>query len=191
MATLPQARSGFNAGITYGTHLFNAMPPLGHRDPGLAGALLTDKRCVTGLIPDGIHVHPDLVGLIWAAKGSSHLNLVSDAMAALGMPPGQYYLNDFEVTVTETEARLANGTLAGSILPLDAAVRNLIDFTGCSLSEALATVTTTPAALLGLSQQRGRIAPGFIADLVLLTPDLEVALTITAGEITYRKENAK
>jgi N-acetylglucosamine-6-phosphate deacetylase len=191
LASFEQARAGLEAGITYGTHLFNAMPPLAHRAPGLAGALLSDPRCVAGLIPDGIHVHPALVKLIWAAKGSAGLNLVSDAMAALGMPPGRYVLNDFEVFVTATEARLADGTLAGSILPLDEALRNLINFTGCSLGEALATVTTTPAALLGLSNQRGRIAPGLIADLVLLSPALEVVATITAGQMSYRKETEK
>lgn len=191
LASFEQARAGLEAGITYGTHLFNAMPPLAHRAPGLAGALLSDPRCVAGLIPDGIHVHPALVKLIWAAKGSAGLNLVSDAMAALGMPPGRYVLNDFEVFVTATEARLANGTLAGSALPLDEALRNLINFTGCSLGEALATVTTTPAALLGLSNQRGRIAPGLIADLVLLSPALEVVATITAGQMSYRKETEK
>ena len=122
------------------------------------------------------------------AKGRAGLNLVSDAMAALGMPPGRYQLNDFDVHVSKTDARLADGTLAGSILPLDEAVRNLIEYTGCSLSEALATVTTTPAALLGLSDQRGRIAPGLLADLVLLTPDLEVAMTISAGQITYKNQ---
>ena len=154
----------------------------------VAGALLNDAPSVVGLIPDGIHVHPAMVKLAWIAKGSTSINLVSDAMAALGMPPGRYQLNDFDVHVSKTDARLADGTLAGSILPLDEAVRNLIEYTGCSLSEALATVTTTPAALLGLSDQRGRIAPGLLADLVLLTPDLEVAMTISAGQITYKNQ---
>ncbi len=189
LATFSQAQAGLNAGITYGTHLFNAMPPLGHRDPGLAGALLTNKSCVTGIIPDGIHTHPAVVDLIWEAKGRHGVNLVSDAMAALGMPPGQYHLNDFEVVVTESDARLADGTLAGSILPLDVALRNLINFTGCSLSDALAAITTTPATVLGISHQRGRVAPGLIADLVLLNQDVEVVFTITRGQITYQKEN--
>lgn len=187
LATLPQAQAGFEAGMTYGTHLFNAMPPLGHREPGLVGALLDTPRWVAGLIPDGIHVHPAIIKLVWGAKGSAGLNLVSDGMAALGMPPGCYPLNDLEVIVSEIDSRLPDGTLAGSILPLDAALRNLIDFTGCSLSDALATMTTTPAALLGLSQQRGRVAPGLIADLVLLTPDLEPVMTIVAGKVVYAK----
>jgi N-acetylglucosamine-6-phosphate deacetylase len=103
------------------------------------------------------------------------------------MPPGKYLLNEFEVTVTETDSRLAGGTLAGSILPIDEAVRNLITYTGCTLTEALATVTTTPARLLSIDHQRGRITPGHIADLLLLTPDLQVAATIAAGNIVYQK----
>ena len=187
MATYDEAMAGIGAGIRYGTHLFNAMSPIGHRHPGLPIALLTAPQTVVGLIPDGIHVHPALIKIIWSVKGSEGLNLVSDAMAALGMPPGKYMLNDFEVTVDETECRLANGTLAGSILPLDAAVRNLITYTGCTLPEAFATVTTTPARLLSIDHQRGRIAPNHIADLLLLTPDLQVHTTIAAGNIVYQK----
>jgi N-acetylglucosamine-6-phosphate deacetylase len=108
-------------------------------------------------------------------------------MAALGMPPGTYQLNDFDVTVSDTDARLADGTLAGSVLDMETAVINLMQFTHCTLAEALATVTTTPARLLNLPD-RGRIAPGFIADAVLLNPDLRVDITITQGAITYQKK---
>jgi len=183
LATFAQAGAGFAAGTRYGTHLFNTMPPLAHREPGLPGALLATRGQVVGIIPDGIHIHPALVAIVWAAKGPREVSLVSDAMAALGMAPGRYLLNDFDVIVTEKDARLADGTLAGSVLPLDQAVRNLIAFTGCGLAEALATVTTTPADLLGIGHARGRIQPGLIADLVLLEPDLRVATTICAGEI--------
>ena len=109
-------------------------------------------------------------------------------MAALGMPPGAYWLNEFEVTVGEEDCRLADGTLAGSILPIDQALRNLIAITGCSLPDALATVTTTPARLLGIEDERGDIAPGLIADLLLLTPDLEVHTTIAAGSIINNQQ---
>jgi N-acetylglucosamine-6-phosphate deacetylase len=187
MATYDEALAGFAAGIRYGTHLFNAMSPVGHRQPGLPGALLSEPNLVTGLIPDGIHVHPALIKLIWAAKSKEGLNLVSDAMGALGMPPGKYMLKDLEVFVSDIDSRLADGTLAGSVLPIDQALRNLISYTGCSLPEALATITTTPAKLLGVDDQRGRIAPSLIADLLLLTPDLEVTTTIAAGNIVYQK----
>ena len=183
MATYAQAEAGFAAGTRYGTHLFNAMSPLAHREPGLPGALLATPDQVVGLIPDGTHVHPGLIRVIWAAKGPRETSVVSDAMAALGMAPGQYKLNDYEVIVSEKDARLPDGTLAGSVLAMDDAVRNLIAFTGCTLPEALATVTTTPADLLGIGGERGRIRPGLIADLVLLTEDLHVAQTITAGQV--------
>ncbi|HLB50062.1 MAG TPA: amidohydrolase family protein, partial [Anaerolineales bacterium] len=135
-----------------------------------------------GVIPDGIHLHPSVVKLIWQAKGAAGVNVVTDAMAALGMPPGKYELGGIEVAVDETSARLSDGRLAGSILSLDQAVCNLVGFTGCSLSEAVSTVTTVPAKVLGLTD-RGRIAPGCIADLVLLTPELKVVKTIVNGKV--------
>ncbi|MGD8750609.1 MAG: N-acetylglucosamine-6-phosphate deacetylase [Anaerolineales bacterium] len=187
MATYEQALLAFEAGILCGTHLFNAMAPLGHRQPGLVGALLSDARPSVSLILDGIHVHPALIRLVWAVKGAGGLILVSDSTAASGMPPGKYRLGDQEMLVTECGARLPDGTLAGSVLPMAEAIRNLLTFTGCPLAEALPTVTKTPAALLGLSHQRGSLAPGMCADLVLLTPDLEIAHTLVAGEVVFSK----
>ena len=186
-ATFAQATAGFDAGICYGTHLFNAMPPLHHREPGLAGALLADERATVGLIVDSEHVHPELVKIVWELAGNDCLNLVTDAMAALGMPPGNYQLGDFEVMVDETTARLPAGTLAGSVLRMDTAVRNFITYTGCTLAEALSTVTSTPANLLNLPH-KGRIAPHCDADLVLLTQDLQVHTTFINGQIVYQKQ---
>lgn len=182
MATFDEAMRGIDAGITYGTHLFNAMPPVDHRAPGLAIALLIDSRVTVGLIPDGIHVHPALVALALKNKSPQLLSVVTDAMAALGMAPGEYVLGDFRVTVDENSARLDDGRLAGSILSMDAALRNLITFTNCSLRAALATMTTTPARVLHLENERGRIAPGYFADLVLLTRELRVAATMVQGQ---------
>lgn len=188
-ADFATAQASFTAGVTYGTHLFNAMPPLVQRKPGLGGALLDSEDVVVGLIADGVHVHPAMIRLTWRTKTGARLTLVSDGMAGMGMKPGRYRLNESDVFVEETCARLADGTLAGSIMPLDAALRNLIEFTQCTLAQALPTVTTTPARLLGLSDQRGRIAPGQCADLVLLDADLRVMTTITAGEITYTRKH--
>ena len=187
-ATFDEATMAFDAGARYGTHLFNAMPTMHHREPGLPGALLTDPRPVVGFIADGVHTHPSVISLVWQALGPERLNLVTDAMAALGMGPGKHLLGDFEVTVDATSARLADGTLAGSILSLDQALRNLIRLTGCTLADALATVTTTPAQALGLDHERGRIAPGYVADLVLLSPELEVRGTVVRGELVYTAE---
>ena len=123
-ATCEQAMAGFDAGLGWVTHLFNAMRALGHREPGLPGATLTSP-VPCGMIVDGIHTHPSIVKLAYRAKGASSLTLVTDAMEAMGMPPGRYRLSDREVIVDETSARLADGTLAGSILTMDQAVRNI------------------------------------------------------------------
>ncbi len=186
MATYDEARAGFDAGTRYATHLFNAMSPLHHRDPGLAAAVLADSRVTAGLIPDGLHIHPALVALVWRLLGPDRLNLVTDAMAAMGMPPGEYVLGDFRVHVDDLSARLDDGTLAGCILSLDAILRAFMSFTGATLPEAVATVTTTPARLLRLDET-GQIAPGMKADLVLMTPDVQIEETYVGGQSVYRR----
>jgi N-acetylglucosamine-6-phosphate deacetylase len=183
LADIETGQKGIAAGVRYGTHLFNAMPPLLHREPGLAGALLNDERVTVGLIADAVHVHPTLVKLVWEMLGSGRLNLVTDAMAALGMPPGLYHLGDFQVTVNESSARLPNGTLAGSVMPLATALQRFRQMTGCSLAVALQSVTTTPARLLGLAHCKGRIAPGYDADLLLLDEAGHVLKSWAGGEL--------
>jgi N-acetylglucosamine-6-phosphate deacetylase len=186
MATLTQAREAFAAGVSYATHLFNAMPPLHQFDPGLVGAVLDDPGLRFGLIADGIHVHPTLVNLVWKLAGPGRMTLVSDAMAALGHGPGHYPLGEHpKVIVDETSARLPNGVLAGSILSHPAALRNLMAFTGCTFEEALACLTTTPANLLGMDAEIGQIANGYRADFALLTPGLDVVQTFVNGRPIY------
>jgi N-acetylglucosamine-6-phosphate deacetylase len=187
LASFDEALRAFDAGVTKGTHLFNAQPPLDHRQPGLAAALLTDRRVTVGLIADGIHVHPAVIDLAWRMKGPRGLVLVTDAMAALGMPPGTYHLGDYDVIVDAASARLANGTLAGSILTQDAAVRNLVRYTGCSLAEALAAASLNPANLLGF-ETKGRLEPGADADLVLLNAEGYIQSTWIAGKVVFQKE---
>jgi N-acetylglucosamine-6-phosphate deacetylase len=140
---------------------------------------------MVGMIVDGIHTHPSMVHLAWQALGPGRLTLVTDAMAALGMSPGTHRLGDFEVVVDGTSARLADGTLAGSLMSLDGALRNLMAFANCPLTLALPTVTSTAAEVLGLGGSRGRVAPGYVADLVLLTPELRVHTTIVNGKAVY------
>ncbi len=187
-ATFEQAVAAFEAGVQWGTHLFNAMSALGHREPGLPGALLA-AAVPCGLIADGVHVHPAMVALACRAKGPAAICLVTDAMAALGMPPGMYRLGEREVRVDETAARLAGGTLAGSLLTMDSAVRNVVAFTGCAPAEAVRMAATTPADLLGLTHL-GRLAPGCAADLVILDDRLSVAQTWVQGEIVYQRSEA-
>jgi len=184
-ATYDQALQGFEAGISYGTHIFNAQSPLQHREPGLVGALLANDAMPVGIIPDGIHVHPSVIEIVWKIKGSQYLTLVTDALVGLGMPPGQYTFGDFQIIVDDQIAKKPDGTISGSILSEDKALRNFIKFTGCSLEEALPTLTSTPARVLGLSD-RGRIREGFVADLVVLDENLKVVITIASGKIVYQ-----
>ncbi len=186
MATYAQAQAGFDAGIKYGTHLFNAMPPLEHRAPNLPGALLTHPGIGVGIIADGIHVHPAAVQLAWMAKGAAgEITLVTDAMAALGMPAGKYTLGDFDVQVDDSSARLRDGTLAGSILQPTQAIRNLQTFSGCTQAQAIAAFSANPARVLGLTD-RGIIARAARADLVMLSAQGEVLSTFVAGKQVYK-----
>ncbi|MBC7222829.1 MAG: N-acetylglucosamine-6-phosphate deacetylase [Anaerolineae bacterium] len=185
MATYDEALHALDLGVAFGTHVFNVMRPLHHREPGIVGAFLTDPRPAVGLIPDGLHVHPAVVRLIWCLKGPQGVCAVTDAMAALGMPPGRYRLGDVEVLVDETSARVPSGLLAGSILHMDQGVRNLRTFTGCTVAEALQAVTLNPARLLGMDDHLGRIAPGCLASLVLLDRDLRVLATVVEGRVAH------
>lgn len=152
-ATFDEAVAGFDAGIRAVTHLFNAMAPLDHREPGLAGAALADDRITIGLIADGLHVHPGLVAIVRRAVGADRLAIVSDAIAALGMAPGAYRLAGRDVVVDETSARLPNGVLAGCVIGLDEAVRNLATFAGIDAADAARAATTVPARLVGWVSQ--------------------------------------
>lgn len=178
-----QARAAVAAGARGVTHLFNAMAPLHHREPALAGVALTDERLHVGLIVDGVHVHPEVVAIAQRALGD-RLTLVTDAVAALGMEPGEHHLGRARVTVGDDGVRLSDGTLAGSNLSMDAAVRNLVAFTGCPAEVALAAASGAPARLVD-DDRRGTLAPGRRADLVLLTPELEVVATIVAGDVVH------
>jgi N-acetylglucosamine-6-phosphate deacetylase len=189
-ADLATGEAAIEAGVRYGTHLFNAMTGLDHRSPGLAAALLDDERVTVGLIADGIHVHPEMVRLVSRLAGPDRISLVSDAIAGLGMSPGRFKLGNQEVIVDESSARLADGTLAGSILRLDQALRNFVAFTGCRPEVALRAVTSVPARLLGVADRHGAIVPGSLANLVLLTRGLEVVATIVGGRIAYASDGA-
>ena len=180
-----QASAAFDAGVTYATHLFNAMPPLGHREPGLAGAALADPRVMVGLIADGLHVHRDVIRLAADAASRHRVSLVTDATAALGMEPGRYLLGGRDVVLDGESVRLANdGRLAGSALTADEALRRFVSMTGWPPTDALATMTSTPQRLLGLTD-RGALRVGGRADLSLFTPELEVVGTFIGGEPVF------
>ncbi len=184
-ATYAEASAGFDAGIRSVTHLFNAMAPLDHREPGLAGAALENSRVTVGLIPDGLHVHPALVSIVRRAVGIDRLAIVTDAIAALGLEPGHHHLAGRPVRVHGGSARLEDGTLAGSVISLHEGVRNLAAYGGLDPAAAVAAVTAVPARLLGLEGDRGKLRPGMLADVTLLTPDLGVVLTIALGRVIH------
>ena len=183
-ATSAQMDAAVAAGVRYATHLFNAMAPLHHREPGLGGAVLCGTPVVAGLIADGVHVHPRMVALAWSMLGPARCSLVSDAMAGLGMPFGVHRLGPGEVHVGPDGARLADGTLAGSTVALDQCVRNLVAYAGCEAGEAVATVTRVPAELLGRPELAAHDPDG-PADLVGLGPGLEVVATVVGGDLLY------
>ena len=181
-ATSEEAVAAFDAGATYATHLFNAMSPLGHREPGLPGAALADPRVTIGLIPDGVHVHPDVVRIATHAAGTDRISIVTDATAALGMPFGRYVLGGRDVMLDETSVRLADdGRLAGSALTAHQALRNFHSMTRCEPTEAIAAMTRVPARLLGLPD-RGEIQVGGRADFTIWTAQLELVDTYVGGE---------
>jgi N-acetylglucosamine-6-phosphate deacetylase len=179
-ATFADVLAGIEAGASLATHLYSAMSPFAHRAPGAVGAMLTDDRVVTMLIADGVHTHPAALTLALRAKGAQRIALVTDAIAAAGAPPGRYQLAGIEVISDGTSARLIDGTLAGSTLTLDAAVRNMVGLTGATPAEALAMASTVPADAIGLTD-RGRLAAGQRADLVLWSSDLTVDTAIVSG----------
>lgn len=185
-ATYEQFEAGVGAGARMATHLYNAMSPFGHRAPGAIGAALLDERVTVGLIADGVHSHPASLRLAFQMKHASRIALVTDMMAAAGMPPGTYALGDQQVIVDGTSARLADGTLAGSLLTMDQAVRNMVRWTDATIFDALRMASEIPARLLGM-ESAGRIAVGTDADLILLDADFRVQMTIIKGEIAYQR----
>ena len=182
-ATAAQATEAVDAGARWVTHLFNAMSPLHHREPGLTGVALTDERLYAGLIADGVHVHPQAVAIAQRSLGC-RLTLVTDAVAALGMAAGAHAFGRTMVSVGDDGVRLADGTLAGSNLSMDQAVRNLIAFTGCPREVALTAASSAPASLL-TDPVRGTLAVGARADIVLLDDGLEVVATVVSGSLAH------
>ena len=185
-ATYEQTIRAIDGGVRHSTHLFNAMTALEHRAPGVPGALLTDHRATIEIIPDGIHMHPAVASLVIAARGSRDVALITDAVAAAGLPEGEYDFVGRKVTVRDGAVRLDSGSLAGSILTLDRAVRNIVAFTGLGWSEAICMATHIPARIAGVALRKGRVAPGADADLVALDNQGFVQRTWIRGLLAYR-----
>jgi N-acetylglucosamine-6-phosphate deacetylase len=184
-STYAQGMAYFARGANQTTHTFNAMRGLQHREPGLVGAVMDAPEAFAQLICDTVHVHPAAMRQLYRAKGPGRLIAITDAIAAAAMPDGNYEFGGQAVRVLDGVARIANGALAGSTLTMDAGFRNLLRVTGCALHEAAHMCSHTPAASIGLGERKGRIAPGYDADLVLLDAGLNVVQTLVAGEVVF------
>lgn len=183
-----QAIAAFDRGVSQATHTYNAMTGLHHRKPGVVGAVLSDDRIFAQLIADTVHVHPAAMAVLARCKGPDRLLLITDAIRAAGLGEGESELGGQPVFVKDGQCRLADGTLAGSILTMDAALRNVIAATGWSLERAWPVTSRTPAAALAIDDEYGSLAPGYRADLVLLDEQLGVVATVVGGRLVYLRE---
>lgn len=172
-------------GISQSTHTFNGMDVLHHRRPGVVGAVLTEGGLYAQIIADGLHVHPAMVHLLLRAKDATRTILITDAIRAAGLGDGRYRLGGQELTVRDGEARVASGSLAGSTLTLDAAVRNVMAFTGVSFQKAVSMATYTPAVAMGWTDRIGTVRPGNNADLTLFDDHYMVRMTIVKGKVVF------
>jgi len=179
-ATYEQARAAMARGVRSATHVYNAMRPFSHRDPGVIGAVLTSPDVNAELIADGVHVEEAAMKLLLMAKGAAHVTLVSDGLSATGMPDGKYMLGDLEVTVSGGVCRNADGVLAGSTLTLDRALRNIVAL-GIPLPDAVRMLTLNPATLLGIEFKKGSLRAGADADILLLDEGLNVTSAWVRG----------
>ena len=170
-ANYEQARAGFEAGATHVTHLFNAMPPFAHRDPGVVGAASDYARHVE-MISDGVHLHPAVVRSVFRLFGDERVCLISDSMRAAGMPNGVYSLGGQTVYMTDGKATLEDGTIAGSATCLAECFRRAVSF-GVKLESALKAATINPAKAVGLFETLGSVTAGKRADVLVLDKALQ------------------
>lgn len=177
-------QKAIKAGLGHSTHTFNGMRGINHRELGVAGAVLNSDDIMAEVIFDKIHVHPETVRLMIRAKGVDHIECITDAMSATGLPEGNYKLGELDVYVKDSQARLvSNDSLAGSVLTLDKAFKNIIEL-GYSIFDAVKMTSTNAAKEFGLNT--GEVAEGKDADLVVLNPDYSVDMTIVKGKVKYQ-----
>lgn len=182
-ASAEQVTRAIDEGLSGVTHLYNAMPPLAGREPGIVGATLATPSLTAGIIADGLHVDPLAIRAAFAAKGADGLALVTDAMPTVGASIDHFDLMGRAITLKDDKLSSADGTLAGAHLDMASAVRNAVAMAGIPLEDALRAASLTPARFLGLDHERGRLVAGACADLVALTSRLEVVATWIDGAI--------
>jgi len=180
-AMFADAVAALEWGASHFTHLFNAMTGMHHREPGVVGAALESVDATAELIADGVHVHPAVLRIACTAM-PNRIALITDAIRACGMPEGKYKLYDYEVTVADGMARLANGALAGSVLTMECAVQNMVELAGLPVDKVIPMATEIPARILGVADRKGRLENGYDADVVILSEKCEVERVFTRGQ---------
>ncbi len=186
-ATYEEAAAAVDAGANIFVHIYNGMSGLHHRNPGMVGAALSLDKVFAEMICDGHHVHPAAARVVTRARGPKETVLITDCMRAGGMGEGQSRLGEFEVVVKDGTARLKDtGNLAGSILELKQGVKNVVDWGLVSPAEALRMASLTPAQSVGIDSVCGRIAPGYEADFIVVSDQLELEATYLDGELRYQ-----
>ena len=183
VATFDETNEAVARGAKHVTHLYNAGTPFEHREPGVFGAAWTNDSLSTELIVDGIHSHPTAIQIAYKQKGNTRFFLITDSMRAKGMPDGEYDLGGQNVIVKGSEARLASGALAGSILKMNEGLKNLIQYTGDSLDNLWRVTSLNQAIALNIESQKGSLKVGKDADIVIVDDEITVQTTIKAGEI--------
>lgn len=186
-ATYEETGAAIDAGITHITHLFNAMPPLHHRNPGPLLAIIESQEVTVQLINDGLHVRPEIVRWIGDVLGHRRIIGITDGMQAMGLPPGRYTYRGREFETENGTASYLNGTLIGTTRSLLELMLNYQRFTGCTLPEAVHSVTSQPARVLGIEDHKGSLEAGKDADIVLLNDDRSVWLAMVEGEVVFRR----
>lgn len=184
-ATYEAGLNAFRAGASHVTHAFNAMRPFHHREPGPLGAALEAEGVTVEAIADGVHLHPATLHWLISAFGSSRVALVTDGTPLAGVGDGSFDIGGAIAEVREGRASLADGTIAGSVATMDAVVRNVVSWGIVNLAEALKMASAVPARVAGSPESKGRIAPGYDADLIALDSDLHVARVWIAGKSVY------
>ncbi|NJN17468.1 MAG: N-acetylglucosamine-6-phosphate deacetylase [Oscillochloris sp.] len=185
-ATYEQARAVIPLGIRHATHCFNAMRPLLHREPGPLGAIVEAEDVLGELIADGVHVHPAALRILLRALGPARTVIVTDALACAGLRAGTFSFAGQPAQVIDGAARLADGTLTGSVLTMDVALRNLVEQLGQELPAASTMLSYNPARAAGVGARKGRLRPGYDADLLILDSDLQLQATYCRGALAYR-----
>lgn len=187
-ATYEQATEALKTGASGGVHVFNGMSGIHHRMPGCASAVLLDEKAYVEVIADGVHLHPAIIELICRLKKYSNIGLISDCISAGGMPDGKYTLGMLEVMVEKGIARTCTGSLAGSTLTLEKAIKNMIELANVPFHEAVNMASLYPAMFIGVEQNIGSIELGKAANFTLINDHFDVQATIISGEQKYGSE---